>query len=61
MTVFYLPFFTLTFLWYYVINIYGVVNWDDPKYQTNKYYDLGFYHFTIPPVEVGFLLSSLYS
>ena len=61
MTVFYLPVFTATFLWYYIINIYGIVNWENPQYQTNQYYNYGFYQFSIPPLEIFFLLCSLYS
>ena len=61
MLFFYLPLFTAIFLWYYIINIYGVVNWTDTtKYQTNKYYNLGFYQFTIAPLEVSLLFLCLY-
>ena len=44
MMVFYLPFFTVIFLWYYIINISGVVHWSNTvKYRTDDYYNLGFY------------------
>ena len=61
--VFYLPLFTATFLWYYTINIYGVIDWSTDnghEYKTSKYYNLGFYEFNIPPLEIGFLFLCLY-
>ena len=56
----YLPLFITTFLWYYSINIYGIINWTDAKFTTNIWYNRGFYQFTIPPLEVGFLFTTLF-
>ena len=61
MMVFYLPCFTAIFLWYYTINIYGVVSWDDQEIQNTNYrYNMGYYQFNIPPLEVGFLFICLF-
>lgn len=31
---FYLPYYILAFLWYYAINIEGLINWWDPSTAT---------------------------
>ena len=61
MTYFYLPLFTVIFLWYYAINIYGLIIWppkDDPdRIERYKY---GFYEFNLPPLESCFMFLNLY-
>ena len=62
MMCFYLPCFTTIFLWYYTININGVIPWGTSgHYKTNYYYNLGFYEFNVPILEVGFLFMCLFS
>jgi cytochrome c-type biogenesis protein CcmE len=41
---FYMPSFVLIFLWYYIINIQGLIQWDSVE-QTKKVnlFDYGFY------------------
>ena len=59
MMCFYLPCFTSTYIWYYVININGIIRWDSYDYKTNFYYNLGLYEFNLPIVEAGFLFLCL--
>lgn len=61
MICFYLPFFTITFLWYYTINIHGVIDWESEESKLNQSYDKGFYEFRVPILEVGFLFCCLFS
>ena len=58
---FYLPLFTTTFLWYYTINIHGVIDWEFEESKLNQSYDMGFYEFRVPILEVGFLFCCLFS
>ena len=56
----YLPFFTMTFLWYYTINIYGLIDFEHTTtVDVNYHYNIGLYKFNIPPLEVGFLFLCL--
>lgn len=48
MVYFYMPAFTLIYLWYYVTNIFGLLNfWEDSSdpYKTIDMYVYGFFHF----------------
>jgi hypothetical protein len=46
---FYLPYYLLAFLWYYTINIEGLILWNniDPALITN-YYNYGFFRMQVP-------------
>lgn len=56
----YLPCFTATYIWYYLININGIIDWGSRDYKTNYYYNLGFYEFNVPILETGFLFLCLF-
>ena len=59
MLYFYMPLVTAIFLWYYVINIFGLLLfWSDPIKQADMYV-YGFFQFQVPPLEVAFLFSGL--
>ena len=60
MMYFYMPLISLIFLWYYTINIYGLLKWwnDDPD-KVIDMYTYGFFQFQIPPLEVGFMFAGL--
>ena len=51
----------MTFLWYYTINIHGVIDWESEESKLNQSYDKGFYEFRVPILEVGFLFCCLFS
>lgn len=56
---YYLPFFLLTFVFYYVINIPRVVEFETHKASLDVWLSLGMYQFAIPPLEVCFMMLSL--
>ena len=61
MTYFYLPLFTMIFIFYYTINIYGFIIWpakDDPN--RISHYKYGFYKFNVPPLETCFMYLNLF-
>ena len=39
----YLPILTMVFVWYYLVNITGLVPWPDDEADWSMYYRLGFY------------------
>ena len=56
---YYLPFFVLTFVFYYFINIPAVVQFEALKPSLELWLSLGFYRYAIPPVEVLFMMLGL--
>ena len=56
---YYLPFFLLTFFFYYVINIPRVFEFQKTKESFDTWLSLGFFQFAIPPVEVMFMMLCL--
>ena len=56
---YYLPFFVLTFLFYYFINIPRVVEFETMKSSYDLWLSLGFFNFKIPPLEITFMMISL--
>lgn len=57
----YMPLVTCIFLWYYVINIYGLLLWWSDETKTIDMYRFGFYEMEIPPLETGFMFLAVYS
>lgn len=60
---FYLPYYILVFLWYYTINIEGLINWTDPAViiaNPVEWYTYGFFQFKIPPIESAFMFLNVY-
>jgi hypothetical protein len=54
----YLPLMYLCYLWYFIINIFGLINYGE--FDVNgKSYELGFYEFTNPELELPICLSSI--
>ena len=57
---FYMPIITAIFIWYYVINIFKFLPWDDFKDNQKRLYTYGLYQFNIPLLEIGFMFTSLF-
>jgi hypothetical protein len=55
----YLPIFLLTFLFYYIINIPRVFEFQSMGKLKDVFRSLGFYQFQIPPLEVTLMLAGL--
>lgn len=49
----------LCYLWYFTVNIFGLVNYDQSESKTNKMYLYGFYKFTNPELELPICFSSM--
>ena len=57
----YLPLVTTIFLWYYTINIFGLIAWTSDPTQRAHMYTYGFFEFQIPPLEIAFMASGLFA
>lgn len=56
---FYMPIFILIFLFYYMINIPGVVNFEDMRLDVDYWRDFGFFDFSYPFLEAGLMFIGL--
>lgn len=55
----YLPFFVAVFLFYYLINIPGVVEFQVMSDEISEWRNYGFYQFSIPFLETGLMFTAL--
>lgn len=56
---FYLPVFVLIFLFYYLINIPGVIEYEMMRDDIDQWRSYGFYEFSLPFLETGLMFSAL--
>lgn len=56
---YYLPIFLVIFLFYYVINIPHVIEFQTFGANTDLWRTYGFYQFSVPALEVGLMMGAL--
>ena len=58
---FYLPYYIVAFLWYYSINIKGMILWNNiDQANLSMAYNYGFYEMQIPCLETSFMFINVY-